>query len=705
MPKRSSDNATSPAGTKHAIDETEENLDQDSALANVKRPKTDNPSDNHADAEASADVAMEASTEEAAPPARIDDRDGMQNLPRLRMSNIVKYCTPKDIKKWLDKNGIAYRNVKKGPKWEYAILGFDSESDRDKCIDNFNGALMGKLPVQFEKMLSSGDQHQLMLQRQEQRRARDAERPPDERSHTERLLDQVTPLHKLSYEEQLVTKQDEMVENFKKFAYLMLDVSKNTQREAINLQKKLRFKKAEDARTAKESDAADPAASTSKQATDEPEPAETDEPVEGETAAAPAEDDHAKTESVIASLNARVKEMQWVKDAQRANKGLLCPLETIIPSPITSGYRNKCEFTFGRDPHGEITVGFQLGGARDGQFAIMGVADCPHVSDDAKAIALILQDLAESSALQVLNRAEKKGYWRLALVRTHNSGDRMLFIQVDTDGVDKDVADSEKQRMVDFVTSKTVEQGIPIKTIIYQDSHADFLGFKQDEPFEILTGTGVVSENLLGNTFQISPSSFFQVNTLATEVLYTKVKELCLAYPKPAAEAVPEEASADTSNNVVLLDLCCGTGTIGITLAKHFKKVIGVEMVAEAIEDAKKNAAANGNNVTYLCGKVEDKIKEVFQQHVSDGDRVVALLDPPRAGVQSSVINAIRTCHGLDYVVYIACETKQANANFVQLCKPKTGKAGGKPFRPISAVPVDLFPHTKSCELVVSFER
>lgn len=95
----------------------------------------------------------------------------------------------------------------------------------------------------------------------------------------------------------------------------------------------------------------------------------------------------------------------------------------------------------------------------------------------------------------------------------------------------------------------------------------------------------------------------------------------------------------------------------------------------------------------------------IFKYHVEPGDVVVAVLDPPRAGVHPSVIRSIRSCEALDHVIFIACAFKSSLPNFVDLSRPTTNKFGGFPFIPIQAIPVDLFPHTEHCELIVELER
>ena len=110
------------------------------------------------------------------------------------------------------------------------------------------------------------------------------------------------------------------------------------------------------------------------------------------------------------------------------------------------------------------------------------------------------------------------------------------------------------------------------------------------------------------------------------------------------------------------------------------------------------------DNATYMCGKVEDMLPLALKQLSPDED-AVAILDPPRAGVHNKVIQAIRECEKLSHVVYIACDASKAVKNFLGLCRPTSNQYKDIPFRPTRAVPVDLFPHTLHCELLVEFRR
>ncbi|XP_049979018.1 tRNA (uracil-5-)-methyltransferase homolog A isoform X6 [Alexandromys fortis] len=206
-------------------------------------------------------------------------------------------------------------------------------------------------------------------------------------------------------------------------------------------------------------------------------------------------------------------------------------------------------------------------------------------------------------------------------------------------------------------------------------------------PLEHMAGDQCIQEDLLGLTFRISPQAFFQVNTPAAEVLYTVIQEW-----------------AQLDGGSTVLDVCCGTGTIGLALAPKVKRVIGIELCQEAVEDARVNALTNElSNVEFHCGRAEDLVPGLVSRLSSQ--RLVAVLDPPRAGLHSKVILAIRRAENIKRLLYVSCNPRAAMGNFVDLCRAPSNRVKGIPFHPVKAVAVDLFPQTPHCEMLILFER
>lgn len=220
---------------------------------------------------------------------------------------------------------------------------------------------------------------------------------------------------------------------------------------------------------------------------------------------------------------------------------------------------------------------------------------------------------------------------------------------------------------------------------------------------------------MLGAKFRISPTSFFQVNTPAASLLYDLVRQWC----------------GPLDENTTLFDVCCGTGTIGLCIAKNssaLKEIVGLEIVEDAVLDARANAELNGiTNARFIVGKAEDTINQIVSEYPdikkkivvsateelgSDGASAdtpkhsfVAVLDPPRAGMHPKVLKAIRECEAITRVVYVSCNPNSLISDASLLTRTISKSTSGTPFVPVKARPVDLFPHTPHTELVMMFQR
>ncbi len=174
--------------------------------------------------------------------------------------------------------------------------------------------------------------------------------------------------------------------------------------------------------------------------------------------------------------------------------------------------------------------------------------------------------------------------------------------------------------------------------------------------------------------------------------------------PSPVAP-LPETADPDRVARTLVLDVCCGTGTIGLTVAKHVKRVVGLELVPQAVEDAKANAALNSvTNAEFVCGRAETTIKQVLASCADDMDMAVAIVDPPRSGLHNDVVAALRNSK-LNRIVYVSCNPATLADNVQRLAGPVSKRYSGRAFVPVAAQAVDMFPHTSHCELIMLLER
>jgi len=340
--------------------------------------------------------------------------------------------------------------------------------------------------------------------------------------------------------------------------------------------------------------------------------------------------------------------------------------EGVKPSPVKQAYRNKMEFSFGDEyKDGPIALGMH----KRGSFHdIVNVIDCQIVDEDYRKILDCTLEAARKSGLLYYHRMRHTGYFRHLLVRKAVKTEEILVDLVTT-------TETDAQAFLDTWVKKLLELELDGKMagILHtkNDSVADVV---KDEGTEVLYGQDYFYEELLGLKFKITPFSFFQTNSLGAEVLYETAREYI-----------------GDINEKVIFDLYSGTGTIAQILAPVAKKVVGVEIVEEAVEAAKENAALNGlDNCTFWAGDVLKVIDELGE--VPD----LIMLDPPRDGVNPKALMKILN-FGVDRLVYIACKPTSLARDLEMI------QGRGYKVEKISCV--DLFPNTYHVETVAVMSR
>lgn len=374
---------------------------------------------------------------------------------------------------------------------------------------------------------------------------------------------------------------------------------------------------------------------------------------------------------------------------RKRGDGVLCPVHPVLPSPIENEYRNKCSFTIGKNMEGQPTVGNRLGRYKDQMAAVEGPSSLIHVPSKVRDICEEVTAYVRQSDLDVYNLQTYQGYWKNLMVRNNREGNIMIVLTLCKQDLSEERIEKEKKKLVECFADKSVT----IDTILLEVQPVQKMSEGHRAELSVLTGTGYIYETILDNLkFRISSSAFFQCNTPAAEVLYRTVRELALQ-------------GVDTDKDVIVLDVCCGTGTIGLSVAKSVKRVIGVDICEEAVEDAKINAELNKiTNVEFLAGKAEDTLTKICRD-LPENCEVVAIVDPPRCGLHTKVVAAIRCCHQINKLIYVSCSITQTKQNVMDLLRPKSNKLNGPPFVPELARPLDLFPHTKHVEVVMVFTR
>ena len=344
--------------------------------------------------------------------------------------------------------------------------------------------------------------------------------------------------------------------------------------------------------------------------------------------------------------------------------------EGVKESPRSLAYRNKMEFSFGDEvKDGPLSLGMH----KRGSFHdIVTVDGCRIVDEDYSKILRGVLDFFTEHQVPFYHKMSHVGYLRHLLVRKAVKTGEILIDLVTTtqamEGIDTKELLSE---MVSMICSLDLEGTVVGILHTENDSVADAV---INERTELLYGQDHFDEELLGLHFSISPFSFFQTNSLGAEVLYEKAREYI----------------GDTNEKVVF-DLYSGTGTIAQILAPVAKKVVGVEIVEEAVEAAKVNAKLNGlDNCTFWAGDVLKVIDELGE--VPD----LIMLDPPRDGVNPKALMKILN-FGVDRLVYIACKPTSLARDLEMI--------QGRGYKVEKIACVDLFPNTVHIETIVALHR
>lgn len=350
--------------------------------------------------------------------------------------------------------------------------------------------------------------------------------------------------------------------------------------------------------------------------------------------------------------------------------------EGIKGSPISDGYRNKMEFSFGDEyKGGPLALGMHKRGSF---YDIVNTPQCQIVHEDFRKILTATLEYFTEKGMGYYRKLQHEGYLRHLLVRRAVKTGEILVALV-TSGQTGAAGMPESLEAEKVLLEEWKETLLALKMEgsfagilhIRNDTLADVV---QSDETTVLYGKGYFYEELLGLKFQITPFSFFQTNSLGAEVLY----ETARGYV------------GETKDKVVF-DLYSGTGTISQIIAPVAKKVVGVEIVEEAVGAAKENAEANGlHNCEFIAGDVLKVIDEITEKP----DLII--LDPPRDGIHPKALDRIIN-FGVDYLVYISCKPTSLVRDLVILQE--------RGYKLERAVAVDMFPATANCETVAKLVR
>ena len=345
-------------------------------------------------------------------------------------------------------------------------------------------------------------------------------------------------------------------------------------------------------------------------------------------------------------------------------------MQPVVGMEHPFGYRNKAQFPFGTDKEGNPITGFYAGRTHD----IIANTDCAlGVEQNKEILEIILQYMRENK-IKSYDEKTGKGLIRHALIRYgFKTKEIMVCLVVNGKKLPKAERLIEKLIQIEGMTSITISPNTRRDNVIMGDS------------YEILWGQGYITDYIGNVKYQISPLSFYQVNPVQTEKLYG----LALEY-------------ADLKGDETVWDLYCGIGTISLFLAQKAKQVYGVEIVPQAIDDAKENAKINAiDNAEFFVGKAEEVLPEYYaeyeREHNGETARAdVIVVDPPRKGCDETLLETIVKMQP-EKVVYVSCDSATLARDLKYLC------ANGYEIRMCRGV--DQFPQSVHVETVVLLSK
>ena len=375
----------------------------------------------------------------------------------------------------------------------------------------------------------------------------------------------------------------------------------------------------------------------------------------------------------------KYKQKQVTDNLTRIGKVELPEITPILGSEKTEFYRNKLEFTFSdkrwlteEEVKAEVqydqmnAVGFHIPGAFD---KVLAIEKCWLQDDISNQIRNTIRDYAYEHGLAFYNIRNHEGLLRNLMIRTSSTGELMVLLQVRV-SQDKDLDDTKN--LLAHVADKFPQ----ITSLLYVVNNKcnDTIN---DLDVEVFKGNDHIFEEMEGLRFKVGPKSFYQTNSEQAYNLYKVAREF-----------------AGLTGDELVYDLYTGTGTIANFVSRKAKKVVGIEYVPEAIEDAKVNSAINNiTNTLFYAGDMKDMLTQDFINEHGRPD--VIITDPPRAGMHNDVIDVILFAEP-KRIVYVSCNPA-TQARDLALLDAK--------YKVMAVQPVDMFPHTHHVENVVLLEK
>lgn len=371
----------------------------------------------------------------------------------------------------------------------------------------------------------------------------------------------------------------------------------------------------------------------------------------------------------------RYKQKQVADQLKRIGKLTLPDISPIIGSKNTTHYRNKLEFTFSEsrwltreeiEQSGNIERHPALGYHIPGRFdKVFDVSTCYLQPEPSNSLRLAIRDYAIRHGIAFLNLYTKQGLLRNLIIRTASTGEVMLIVSVTR-------YNSEIKGLLEYV-----RDNFPQVTSLMYVENSKLNETISDLEVQLFAGKDHIVEVMEDLKFRVGPKSFYQTNSEQALELYRVAREFAML-----------------TGNELVYDLYTGTGTIANFVARKAKRVIGIEYVPEAIDDARINSELNGiTNTIFFAGDIKNLLNEKFMN--DEGKPDVVILDPPRAGIHPDVAKALISTLP-SRIVYVSCNPATQARDIALLAEY---------YKVTRIQPVDMFPHTHHVENVVLLEK
>lgn len=361
------------------------------------------------------------------------------------------------------------------------------------------------------------------------------------------------------------------------------------------------------------------------------------------------------------SYAAQLKIKQTIVQTSLSKYGISTPVQPCLGMEHPFSFRNKAIFSVKNTEQG-VALGFY----EKNSHKLIDIEHCPVQHNDVSQIIRIIREWMNEFSIQGYDELSHRGWLRQVLIRHGFATNEVMLVLVTL----SDDFPYQKELL------KRLEQEIELDSVV-QNINSErgnrILGDKN----QCIKGKSSIDDLLLDMTFSISPHSFYQVNPKQTDVLYASALKM-----------------AELTGIETVFDVYCGIGTISLYLAETAKKVVGIEIVPQAIDDAKSNAFRNGfDNAEFFVGKAEEVVPQLYHQGYQAD---VVVVDPPRKGCDRLVLDTMLKMNP-DRIVYVSCDPDSLARDLAYL--------GSEQYELTQVQPVDMFPHSMHVETVVQLKK